>query len=490
MNTEYAVKMGKMVALSILQEESQIKEVEDIEQIVYHEIKNIQKECQRNPQEIINYQNYAPHIAKIIKRIILVYTRISIGSSTEIPQVIKTMDKIIEEFKKYIEEKKKKRKSENKKKKLTLLSFLTFLFKNKEFYLLEKVLVYLLFLNSKKQKKCEICGREDIGIFDDYSAFKLFNSSDYKSDLQKTNICALCSFYTYLQNYYPFLTFKNFNKIKYHFFMEEMDLNKTLWAYEKDFSRFVKHFYINSYILQNPSKGFIVFYEEGQRSSNNNVLAYGRLNIITTLFKMLENAKDKNEINLISNFKEIFFEGKILEKNSSGLLYFCNFIQNDYMPIELEKLYFNTYIENREEFEYNFKSFAKFLFLYLKVKSMEEKEKDLVNPINLGFKLGIDIQKSIIEIGGDFENEKKWLISLSGQMEHTPLTFENGILSIMRRYRINVYSKEFSEIAKDNQKRVEFLIGLLNGFLSFRKKDYLEDQNDQEGSKNIEEDNN
>lgn len=426
----YFIEMGKAVALDILGNEKEFrqleKELEEIENIF--EAKNRKK---------LNKENY-PMIGKVLNVILRQQKprglKVVPGSNTKREEddvSLKTFEKDLS------------KKGEIKK-------------------LLEVYLNEILF-KPPKTGMCSICNARNGSEKRVISLLKQSNPTDYTEGGQIDCICNICNFWIFLSNYYPSIVnisrqLINKSKIYYVYVSNSRNLLYPTLFYA-NFLRYVKH---KTIMPHDDERVFLVFYKLGDQSSNNSIISYGEFNILRSLKKMTQQGK-KQFLSSVNNFHRIFLFGKIAtdENHVSGYIpLFVEMIQNDMIPTELMKHFLTVFRENPttsgKEYRDNFNMFTSFIQHFFEVNNMKDDE----SSVTKGWRLGRQLISSIDE---DHENFCKWITALSGMMQISEKEFMKGMLQIQRRVRSPINTKDLDGIAKNDRLRTEYLVGLLSG---------------------------
>ncbi|MCS7109341.1 MAG: hypothetical protein NZ903_00910 [Candidatus Micrarchaeota archaeon] len=302
----------------------------------------------------------------------------------------------------------------------------------------------LLKINLKEDKKvnCYFCNTLDYPSLD-YSLIKLSNVTNYVSHLHNSSLCLKCSIYSYLSNLYPISNeFRNNLKnkeIKYlllsdtdidRFNYNITDFTPSYLFMENLFERFIKHI-----AIEPNQRLYLVFYEEGDRSSNNSIHSISEFNILPTLVKMLE--KDQYSD---TNFNNMF--NSVLLEDGLYLTSLSQFIQNDYMNIGLIKSYLKVFRTRLDEIRYTINYFFRFLKTYEEVKNMDEQSnKALCSGRMLGEKIVKGDQDNA-------ENIRKRLVSISATMEMSEKEFIKNLVQLIREYRVEFNIRDIDDIAR------------------------------------------
>ena len=347
--------------------------------------------------------------------------------------------------------------------------------------------------NGTKKSKCVVCGKESFCV-ESFSYFKLTNVTNY-SEFQRYDTCLKCNFYLFLSQYYPYPPFKpkkitndtnetatenetqaetfepkkitngtSKNELSLSYSLLNSKSKTSLILFLGDsFEKFLRHTLINP----NPEKDLeIIFYEEGDQSSNNIIYGYGRFNMLSTLQEMYKQNKKS-----VKKFKSIFITGSLV-KSSKVLLvpYIIQMLQNDDIPFEILVNHLHALRENFKEREIkaDFISLYYFLRDFYEVKKMYEEKTALKN----GYKVGVSISKALEEENGaKKDSDIKRIQAMTAVMQISKSTFLDGILSLQREYLIPVNTYDLGEIANNREARINFLIGLISGVLESKKTD-------------------
>jgi len=316
--------------------------------------------------------------------------------------------------------------------------------------------------NDTKKSKCFVCGKESFCV-ESFSYFTLANVTNY-SEFQRYDTCLKCNFYLFLSQYYPYPPFmpkkitigNSKNKLSLSYSLLNSKSKTSLIIFLEDsFEKFLRHTLINP----DPEKDLeIIFYEEGQQSSNNIIYGYGRFNMLYTLQEMYK--QDKKSV---KKFKSIFITGSLV-KSSEVLLvpYIIQMLQNDDIPFEILVNHLHALRENFKEREIkaDFISLYYFLRDFYEVKKMD-KENDA---LKRGYAIGKEISK-ISEKDSDVDRIR----AMTATMEMSESTFLDGILTIQREFKIYMYTNDLDKIAKSQKERINFLIGLMSGISESKK---------------------
>jgi len=330
---------------------------------------------------------------------------------------------------------------------------------------------------NSKSGTCHICNRRKGWEKKSLSGYKMSNPSNYTEGGQIEFMCNVCNFFVYLANFYPLpqkFLHQWSNGIYYNVFSPAGDiLSPILFLGGKSFNRYIKH---RAICKSKSNNDFLIFYTLGSQSENNSIIGYGEFNITKSLESMLK----KQKIDSVNKFKYIFITGEIPKDTDYISIYiptFITMIQQDRIPIEMLKLFLKIFRNNvyargkNNELKINdkyiriFLSFEMFIRDFYEVRYMTEN----LNAVNRGFNFGRKIREDLfMEYKDQFESEldriRRWLIAKTGVMEVSEKEFMKGILEIQRNVRnISVYSKDLEDIAKDERKRIEFLVGMLSG---------------------------
>jgi hypothetical protein len=324
-----------------------------------------------------------------------------------------------------------------------------------------------------KKSKCFVCGQESFCV-GSFSYFKLANKTDY-SEFQRYDTCLKCNFYLFLSQYYPYPPFRpkkiiigtSKNKLSLSYsLLNSKNKTSLILFLEDSFEKFLRHTLINPEKDLEKNDLEIIFYEEGDQSSNNIIYGYGRFNMLSTLQEMYK--QDKKSVN---NFKSIFITGSLV-KSSEVLLvpYIIQMLQNDDIPFEILVNHLHTLRENFKEkkIKEDFISLYYFLRDFYEVKKMG-KENDA---LKRGYAIGKEISK-ILEEDSDIKKDSNInrIRAMTATMEMSESTFLDGILTMLREFKIYMYTNDLDKIAKSQKERINFLIGLMSGVLESKKTD-------------------